>query len=374
MKIQRNDPCLCGSGKKYKHCCLAAAAAGDESPDQLVWRRVRRALQGHVPQMLRFVVETYGSEAIHEAWTEFVLADTEVELFDPATPHTQLFLPWFFHCWAPDPYATTVQDKSLFDQAPTSTFLARCARGMDPTLRTYLTACAATPVSYHEVLSCNRGHGMLTRDVLTGQEHAVLERSASASMAVNDILYAQIVRVDGIAMLEASPPFGFPPINRIAIIELRDKILRGAEPFSTELLREYDIELRELYLSMVEAITNPVMPQLQNTDGDALSLQRLVFDIDSIDAVFAALKSLAHESTEADLLQSAQRDRAGALKRIQFDWSKAGNRQHPGWSNTVLGSIDITRKRLYCDVNSAERALELRGLIEQRLREAATRP
>jgi hypothetical protein len=40
----------------------------------------------------------------------------------------------------------------------------------------------------------------------------------------------------------------------------------------------------------------------------------------------------------------------------------------------VLGSIDITRKRLYCDVNSAERALELRGLIEQRLREAATRP
>ena len=22
MKIGRNDPCPCGSGKKYKHCCL----------------------------------------------------------------------------------------------------------------------------------------------------------------------------------------------------------------------------------------------------------------------------------------------------------------------------------------------------------------
>ena len=21
-KVQRNDPCPCGSGKKYKHCCL----------------------------------------------------------------------------------------------------------------------------------------------------------------------------------------------------------------------------------------------------------------------------------------------------------------------------------------------------------------
>ena len=24
MKIQRNAPCPCGSGKKYKHCCLAS--------------------------------------------------------------------------------------------------------------------------------------------------------------------------------------------------------------------------------------------------------------------------------------------------------------------------------------------------------------
>ena len=22
MKIKRNDPCPCGSGKKYKYCCL----------------------------------------------------------------------------------------------------------------------------------------------------------------------------------------------------------------------------------------------------------------------------------------------------------------------------------------------------------------
>jgi len=26
-KIGRNDPCLCGSGKKYKKCCLGTTAA-----------------------------------------------------------------------------------------------------------------------------------------------------------------------------------------------------------------------------------------------------------------------------------------------------------------------------------------------------------
>jgi len=26
--VNRNDPCPCGSGKKYKHCCLGAPASG----------------------------------------------------------------------------------------------------------------------------------------------------------------------------------------------------------------------------------------------------------------------------------------------------------------------------------------------------------
>jgi hypothetical protein len=36
MKTGRNDPCPCGSGKKYKHCCLSpASVANDELKDLL---------------------------------------------------------------------------------------------------------------------------------------------------------------------------------------------------------------------------------------------------------------------------------------------------------------------------------------------------
>ncbi len=36
MKTGRNDPCPCGSGKKYKHCCLSpASVANDELIDLL---------------------------------------------------------------------------------------------------------------------------------------------------------------------------------------------------------------------------------------------------------------------------------------------------------------------------------------------------
>ena len=31
-KVRRNDPCPCGSGKKYKHCCFLTEDDGAEEP------------------------------------------------------------------------------------------------------------------------------------------------------------------------------------------------------------------------------------------------------------------------------------------------------------------------------------------------------
>jgi hypothetical protein len=44
-KIGRNDPCPCGSGKKYKHCCLGRIDhQGEESPSRQVLEEIRGAL------------------------------------------------------------------------------------------------------------------------------------------------------------------------------------------------------------------------------------------------------------------------------------------------------------------------------------------
>ncbi len=34
MKVGRNDPCPCGSGKKYKHCCYAKDTVKQEEPEE----------------------------------------------------------------------------------------------------------------------------------------------------------------------------------------------------------------------------------------------------------------------------------------------------------------------------------------------------
>ena len=57
MKLGRNDPCSCGSGKKYKHCCLNAVSVQAAAPADLTWRRLRSLLDGYATEMLRFIAE-----------------------------------------------------------------------------------------------------------------------------------------------------------------------------------------------------------------------------------------------------------------------------------------------------------------------------
>lgn len=97
MKTGRNEPCPCGSGKRYKVCC--EAAPDTESPQMLAWRRLGRAVQDHAPKLLNFIAESHGREAIPEAWEEFTLRSGEP--FDPQSPQVTLFYPWMFHVWRP---------------------------------------------------------------------------------------------------------------------------------------------------------------------------------------------------------------------------------------------------------------------------------
>jgi hypothetical protein len=115
------------------------------------------------------------------------------------------------------------------------------------------------------------------------------------------------------------------------------------------------------------ALANPRPPELQNTDGEALSFHRIHYDIDAPQAAFDALKGLALDATEEELLADAGRDSKGALSKVEFGWLKRGNAQHKQWNNTVLGNIAIDGSKLTVEVNSRRRADEFRGLAQQLL-------
>lgn len=369
-KTGRNEPCPCGSGKKYKHCCLKTAAI--VAPQDTLWHRMRRAIEGLPAELLRFSATRYGRNALQEAWEEFTSWDGVP--FDPESPHIPIFMPWFFFDWRPDPEDTGVPEAAQDGLTLGEAYLQRKGRQLDPLLARYIEQCCASPFSFYDIVSVRPGAGFVLRDIFTGDEVDVTERSGSQHANVGDILFMKIVRFDQLAMAEACSPVAFPPTEKALIIELR-KAMRGRKRSLTrEDVREWEPALTEMYFDIAERLLNPRLPELQNTDGDPMLFHRLVFDIPSPRAAFDALKHLCITETGAELLATAERDAGGELRRIEFPWQRAGNAKNPTWSNTVLGTVVIEGFRLTIEVNSEKRAVAARALVERHLPQARIRP
>jgi hypothetical protein len=315
--------------------------------------------------MMRFARQAYGPGILNEAWDEFTLWEEEEEdpRFDPSSVHLQVFVPWFLHGWAPDPAETDVADVSLHDVNPTRAFLDRRGRRLEPLKRRYLEACLEAHFSFHEIVDVDPGRGFRSRDVLTGRELEVLERKASLTMEPADIFFGQLVTIDGINIMEACSPYMFPPSDKLDLIDLRSRMAAGPPPLDGDALAEWDIEIREVYLGLSDRLLNPPPLRVENTDGEAVAFHRVSFAVPSPDEAFRALKHLALDDTEAELLDSAEFDAEGRMLSVSFVWKVAANAVHPGWETTVLGHLEIEGETLVASVNSAERAERLRRLV-----------
>jgi hypothetical protein len=370
MKPGRNDPCSCGSGKKYKHCCLRAESAAVETPEEFLRRRIRAVIDGLSEQLLRFAGSRLGAGLIDEAWADFSLG--EEETFNLKTPHLPVFMPWFFHQWFPDPKNTRFPDLAAREATVAGEFLARQRRHLDPLLIRYLEACAGAPFSFHEVVSVEPGRGFALRDLILERETFVSEHSGSRSARPGDILFAQIVALEGLGLIEGWGLNVIQPGEKPAIIELR-KTIRGRGDLSGEaLLKEWSVELIGLYVDLAERMLHPAMPELQNTDGEPVEPHTLVFRVDNSEAAAASLDAAQLAGGEDLMQDEVRRGPDGKLIEAGWTWRRAGNAIHKSWDNTTLGQIALARRQLKVNVNSAARAVRARALVERLLEGNAT--
>ena len=65
MKIGRNAPCPCGSGKKYKKCCLDKNIT---PPEALNYRRLSKALDELMPKLIDHGFTVFGHAVYGLAW------------------------------------------------------------------------------------------------------------------------------------------------------------------------------------------------------------------------------------------------------------------------------------------------------------------
>ena len=353
MSPGRNDPCPCGSGRKYKKCCLPTETAARMV--EAGWIRMRRTEGDLIGKLIAHLDRYYGSGALEAAWADYTLWPDPPAAHEDWPEFDTSFLPWFLFDWDPDP---NDPDRDVERPAiPAARHYAE-HRGanLDPYERRYIEEACQQPYSFYVVVATVPGQQLTLRDIFRKQEVTVHEQQGSTELRPGQILFTKVVSLDGDAVMLGCAPYPIAARFFDEIVELRNE-LAGPNEMTAQIIRDGDIEMRQLYLDLREAITNPAPPRLQNTDGDPLQMTHIEYELDcSPQDALTALLPLTLEDDPGAFKNESEYDAAGELIAVEIPWLRVGNAKNPGWANTTLGEVEIRRGSMTVHVNSQARA------------------
>lgn len=340
-KVGRNDPCPCGSGKKFKKCCVDKRAEGP-SP-------ATPPTQATVPGRARL------HDRINAMATR--LGDFAMARFGQR---------WIVNDFLSPEYATSLLNDYMMitREIDGKSILEHFATGPNTTLSAaesaLLEAHRLSWFSIWEVLAVAPEAGLTLRDLLSGEERVVHDVSASRSLVLRDCVLARILELDGETVFSGLYARSLSPTGAAVVLDEVRRKLRKKKSVAPERLRDPKVAhmLIESWETAVadHDLMRSIPPRLQNTDGDDLLLttDRFSFDASQRDAVATALRRV--EGVESD----SEDERA-------FTISKPGNSKHTDWDNTVLAHVELGASDLRVNTNSVKRANRIRKRLEAAL-------
>ncbi len=192
QKVGRNHPCPCGSGKKYKKCCLLKESGQVPSPAEPgprkppapdpVFRRLRESLSRHIER------ET-SREDFLRATGIFWNTDTRepIALPERASEDKGQFHDWFINDYR------TANGKTIIEG-----FCDRRLNTLSAEERRLAESLMKSHESIYEVQAVREGEGLTIRDVFTGETMDVEEISGSYEAVQWDLLQVRVYRMDGV--------------------------------------------------------------------------------------------------------------------------------------------------------------------------------
>jgi len=227
-KISRNEPCPCGSGRKYKKCCLL-------KEDELTSRHREEGTA--VSRALDWLAQHYPQQVSEALDTEFfgALEETERDRLSKLSPSLQEMVHINSHEWLINDACIEVKG----ERTPVrELLLGSGGLLLAPAGREWLKAMGKRPLSLYEVQQVTPGVGIELADLLRPETAPVWisERSASRSLVRLDIFGTRLIRRDdGFVMSGAAYPFA-----RVEGLACRDEILREMKGVSwnSDLARE----------------------------------------------------------------------------------------------------------------------------------------
>ena len=323
---RRNDPCPCGSGRKYKRCHLAEDEAGRGV-------RARAERLGTLGADLTNAICAYARQRFGERWD-----DPAFELFFEPEDAFQLLVPYSAH-------HVPIEGRSAAEW-----FREAFEPELSADERACLDAEAESWLSLWQVVEGRPGDGLTLRDRLTGQVRDVIERTASRTLKEGESVLARLVELGDFISINGLYPFALPEIEAAEIERRTRAHLRRKRDVPVERLREPKAMRYLIRRVDEECAARLAGPTLVNNDGDPILLttDHFEFEAEAGDEIARRLASLP-----------------GAHGPVPGGDDASDLFEFVGRGEVLVGQARLSDGRLRVDTNSVERADTLRGRIER---------
>lgn len=329
----RNDPCACGSGLKYKRCCLRAseAVSGAYSAAE---RRSAQAALGMFGMRREFQEEREAAE--EEFWDDALDVLTEDEEEEIGEQGDAYFLEWF-----------VVDCRLESGRTPLELFLEREGRRLRPGERRYLERARTTHLRPYEVLDVRLDEGLDLLDLWDKRRVSIRERLATHQLVQWDVLGARVMHDDDGVLVMDGTPYVYPARAKDVILkELRQAQRKYRKAVSDD-VGEYFKACGPLFFAWwIGHVVLASRISFRTPEGDEIVFARAVFDV--LDAA-ALERALAAQPA----LARAEGDR--------YEWLEP---ESAGGGRRSLGTFVRQPGRLVLETTSSARAERGRAFLE----------
>lgn len=341
----RNEPCPCGSGKKFKRCCGSPGAevsVGEEPAPG--WAHVHALWPTAVQVLADHFDEWLGPDAADSALEAFPTHDDEVD-----ESSRMIFDSWRFYDWIGEDEDSTVASHYLAVAALTGS--------VDPAVIELIRAANAEPISAFQVKSLRPGRGLFIHDLLSGRERFVADRTLSQGVPPHAVVVGRLLSLGSITIFDAVAPHPLPPDYADVLIGWFEEDAERRIPVAAAQLRLLASTVLEAYADALHELfeARHERPILHNTSGDLVVLCKETWAIQGASraAVVEQLRSLGLTSNGG----------AGVAPLV-LSWFAGREHQDP---EMVLGHVTVTDEEVVLETNSHERRDRLKTELERAL-------
>jgi SEC-C motif/Protein of unknown function (DUF2384) len=332
-KVGRNDPCPCGSGRKYKKCCLGKEeSAGTRTAPELP-KTMTTAAEARLQQRLtEFSTQPRFKRQFDQALQVF-FGEQDIVAEDAPLSHAEFgqFLEWFIHDYTQESGGTLLD---IFQRTDGRLLPAKEKAILEEQRKSVLSA--------YEVLESHPERAEIRiRDLFTDEELVAHDVAGSQQLVQWDIIISRLMRVEGrlrlSGIISKLPPAQRNTLFRYANLEKEafqqetgKEDLRHFLKARGYCLHQFVREEKERYREL---------PELHTSDHNAFLICKGSYRVQNYHGAAFRLQ----EAPDFDLEEAVNGAAANALR---FVWLKRGPSRDVVPEGTPQKGVEIQTARV----------------------------